>query len=408
MGLQGQSCYKACLAISMNCNANIVTNNSAAIFASLGVSCKPDSRDWWAEDQPNYVSDPSDPNYGDCLGYTNVPQDVMCGGQYPTTQRLCHCVAPLAATGDMAQPFGIGISGGQVTTTEIDVFAWQMPAGNMGVMTHFWITGDNTVIDRTVIRYYIDGEQTASIQYNAGLASGTGFADATSPWGTKWIGKGAKDGSWFNNIRIPFQKSVRVSWQNTQANAGGMYIILRGLPNLPISFSGIPVPSTARLNLIVQNVNMQPLQYIDLVNIPAGTKGLYFFHTLAVTSGNLNFLEGCYHSYSPPNQAFPGTLLSTGTEDYFDSGWYFNAGEFRFPVAGYTHYAQSGNTLTFSAYRFHEMDPLAFNNGFRMSWRNGDAIDPQTGLKCFIQNGGNVVGSPTVSNVTTYSWVYTW
>jgi hypothetical protein len=23
---------------------------------------------------------------------------------------------------------------------------------------------------------------------------------------------------------------------------------------------------------------------------------------------------------------FPGTLLSTGTEDYFDSGWYFNAG----------------------------------------------------------------------------------
>jgi len=38
--------------------------------------------------------------------------------------------------------------------------------------------------------------------------------------------------------------------------------------------------------------------------------------------GNLNFLEGCFHSYSPYNKPFPGVVLSTGTEDYFDSAWY--------------------------------------------------------------------------------------
>jgi hypothetical protein len=27
-----------------------------------------------------------------------------------------------------------------------------------------------------------------------------------------------------------------------------------------------------------------------------------------------------------------------------------------------------------SAYRFHEMDPLRFNNGFRLVWRNGDVL----------------------------------
>ena len=101
--------------------------------------------------------------------------------------------------------------------------------------------------------------------------------------------------------------------------------------------------------------------------------------------------------------------MSTGTEDYFDSAWYFDGGQFHLPVSGYTHFAQlSNSSVTWSAYRFHEMDPLVFNDGFRLVWRNGDAIDPQTNLKCFIEIGGDIVGTPTVSDITSYAWVYTW
>lgn len=57
---------------------------------------------------------------------------------------------------------------------------------------------------------------------------------------------------------------------------------------------------------------------------------------------------------------------------------------------------------------FHEMDPLMFTNGFRLAWRNGDAVDPETYLKCYMETGGIVVGNPTVSDVISYSWVYTW
>jgi hypothetical protein len=78
-------------------------------------------------------------------------------------------------------------------------------------------------------------------------------------------------------------------------------------------------------------------------------------HTLAVQSANLNFLEGCYHQYSPYSQEFPGTVLSTGTEDYFDSAWYFDGGQFRLPVSGFTHYHGDSKGVTWSAYRFHEM-----------------------------------------------------
>ena len=34
------------------------------------------------------------------------------------------------------------------------------------------------------------------------------------------------------------------------------------------------------------------------------------------TVANYNYMEGCFHFYSPPTQAWPGLLLSTGMEDY--------------------------------------------------------------------------------------------
>ena len=54
------------------------------------------------------------------------------------------------------------------------------------------------------------------------------------------------------------------------------------------------------------------------------------------------------------------------------------------------------------------MDPLVFQGGAKMRWRNGDVTDPTTGLKCTLESGGKAVGSPTTSNVTTLAWVYVW
>ena len=53
------------------------------------------------------------------------------------------------------------------------------------------------------------------------------------------------------------------------------------------------------------------------------------------------------------------------------------------------------------------MDPLQFADGFKLLWRNGDMVDA-SGLKCNIESGGSIVGSPTVSLVNAYAWVYTW
>lgn len=55
---------------------------------------------------------------------------------------------------------------------------------------------------------------------------------------------------------------------------------------------------------------MEPLQRLATVNLTEGT-GMLFMSTLVVQSGNLNFLEGCYHAYSPATAPYPGVLMST-------------------------------------------------------------------------------------------------
>jgi hypothetical protein len=55
-------------------------------------------------------------------------------------------------------------------------------------------------IDLSTFSYYIDGESVPSIEFVAYMAAGVGFNDQTAPWGTRWMGKGAKGGAWYNNL----------------------------------------------------------------------------------------------------------------------------------------------------------------------------------------------------------------
>ncbi|KAH3756429.1 DUF2961 domain-containing protein [Pelomyxa schiedti] len=401
MSKQGDSCAHTCHTLGLNCNPHIVTNNSTALFQQLGVSCKADSRPWWAHDQPNYVVEPTDPNYQDCLGYTAVPGGVLCGASHPAVQRLCRCDDPSPSE----QTFGFGLSSGSVTTTETIVFQHWLAEGDTGAMTHFWMTIPNGYENGLLVRYYVDGELDASIEFEPPLACGVGFGDSQAPWGIHWFGKGANSGSWFNNFIIPFKSSIVVTVQHTVADYGGFYMIVRGATNVPIRIGNLVLPSSSKLTLHKFSADVAPVTYVDFVNIASGS-GLLFLHTIQVDSANLNFLEGCYHMYTG-EQEFPGTVLSTGTEDYYDSGWYFDAGEFHMPVSGYTHYSNNDNRIQWSAYRLHEMDPLQFDDGMRFSWRNGDTVDA-AGIKCMMEEGGTIIGTPSTSSIEAYTWVYTW
>lgn len=72
------------------------------------------------------------------------------------------------------------------------------------------------------------------------------------------------------------------------------------------------------------------------------------------------YIEGCWNFFRAADEPFPGLVVGTGVEDYFDSGYYFgaDAGDplgtpFSNPLAGLTHFERDvpSGVERLSAYR---------------------------------------------------------
>jgi D-arabinan exo alpha-(1,3)/(1,5)-arabinofuranosidase (non-reducing end) len=265
-----------------------------------------------------------------------------------------------------------------------------------GCLTHMWFGGDWPGYGRTRIRVYVDGEAKPSIDMELFLGHGIGWDDPAAPWGTARMGKTGQPSGLYNSYRIPFGESVRVTGE---LGAGverpqTFWWIVRGVRNLPVYLGNIRLPSNARLRLQVRkNINLKPLQMVDLAQSPGA--GALYQVTLAVASKKCDFLEGMMRAYV--NGANEPLLLSSGTEDYFLGTYYFNRGMYHLPLAGLTHKeVEPSGACQFSAYRFHVEDPLIFQKGWRLVWRNGE------------EKAGKPYGSPQPSQMTSYVWVYEW
>ena len=71
------------------------------------------------------------------------------------------------------------------------------------------------------------------------------------------------------------------------------------------------------------------------------------------------------------------TFLSSGLEDYFVSSGYFHHRKlFQTPVSGLTHLDVARNRFT--AYRFHDDDPVFFRDGLRLTLRCGEELAGRT------------------------------
>ena len=164
-------------------------------------------------------------------------------------------------------------------------------------------------------------------------------------------------GGWHNRFLVPFSRSIRVTVQlplDVPANASnGMFMILRGLegdPN-PLTVGSITLPPIIpwrlRLRKFTTHLNhVQPLEFVDFVNYTSTTggddSGGALLMTVLVLSpgpgddGRLGTglqlqggaTEGCFRAYTEkegPMSHWPGLLLATGTEDYFDDAYTFES-----------------------------------------------------------------------------------
>lgn len=265
-----------------------------------------------------------------------------------------------------------------------------------GYLSHMWFGGAFAHYKRLRLRVYVDGETRAAIDMEIGLGAGVGFEDDAAPWGTRHAGVTGTPSGIYLNYRVPFTKSVRVTAELPEGAARDVpfWWIVRGLKNHPLEVCGFRLPERARLRLHKREEYMaQPLEEFELAAAPGA--GLLFLVTMAARSGSFQFMEGQMRGY------FDGSaraeFLSSGLEDYFLGTYYFNRGTFHLPVSGLTHMDKSDHS--FSAYRFHEEDPIVFAKGFRLACRCGE----KRGETMF---GGS--GSPQATMYTTYAWMYEW
>jgi len=265
-----------------------------------------------------------------------------------------------------------------------------------GFLNHMWFGGDFPHYRQTRLRIYIDHEEMPSIDMELGMGVGVGFADPAAPWGTQFAGITGAPSGIFCNYRIPFAKHIRIVASLPEGVPADtvFWWIIRGVEGLPLEFSGLRLENHARLKLY-KNVDLTvpPLEEFDLCKV-AG-RGMLFQVTMAARSSNYEYLEGQMRAYFGEDST--PQFLSSGLEDYFLGTYYFNRGLYHLPQAGLTH--KDDKDSSFSAYRFHDIDPIFFSKGLRLACRCGE----KSGNKVF-----GPTGRPHVTTYTTYAWVYEW
>jgi hypothetical protein len=262
-----------------------------------------------------------------------------------------------------------------------------------GCLTHMWFGGDFPDYGRTRIRIYVDSETTPSIDAELSLMAGIGFQDDAAPWGTARMGKTGSPSGIYHTHRVPFGRCVRVTAQRAEGHNDDppFWWIIRGVQELPVTVGGLRLPDEARLHLYRrEELTVAPLEELELCSTTRG--GVLYQVTLAARSGSFSYLESTVRAYL--DGSHEALLLSSGLEDYFLGTCCFNRGRYYTPIAGVTHLEERNHS--FSAYRFHEEDPIFFHRGLRLACRCGEEQD------------GRVFGDPQPTTYTSYAWTYEW
>lgn len=269
-----------------------------------------------------------------------------------------------------------------------------------GCLTHMWFGGDWPGYDRTRIRIYADGEREPSIDMELGLGHGCGFGDDAAPWGGAKLGKTGHPSGLYNTYKIPFGKEIRVTAQRAGDSPDGapFWWIVRGTENLPVRLAGVRLPNDARLRLHkLENHVAKPFEEFALCDVKGA--GALYQVTMAADGlrdtgdwKDISYLEAIVRAYI--NGKPRALQLSSGLEDYFLGTYYFNRGRYANDLAGLTHLDKTKST--FSGYRFHDDDPIFFQNGLRLTCRCGEEV------------AGKKLHDPPETEYTTYTWVYQW
>lgn len=233
-----------------------------------------------------------------------------------------------------------------------------------GMIVGFWFTimsSDEHFLRRILLRAYWDDETTPSVEVPVGDFFGTGFA--YKHYLTPWLGMSS--GGYYCYFPMPFAKAARMEIVNQtgeEIQSFYYHINWRSLGEAPGADMGYFHASWRREP---RTRSAKPFVILEakgrghLVGVNMSMQGY---------DNGMQYLEGD-ELVTVDGEKAP-SIRGTGTEDYFNGGWYFNKGEFAAPYHGLILKDDTLNRI--AAYRFHVQDAISFTSSLQFSIEHGD------------------------------------
>ncbi len=231
-----------------------------------------------------------------------------------------------------------------------------------GVIRRLWITvssRDPHYLRRIALEMYWDGETNPSVEAPLGDFFGDGFGKPSYAS----LVMGVTSGGFFTYLPMPFARHARIVARNGTGRAIDAFYfnadveLVDSLPRPLATFHAWwhrdPRTTSPRPHLILD----------------ARGAGHFVGMSLNAESldGSLGFLEGDERFFV--DGSFRGQ--GTGTEDYFNAGWYFDQGTFAAPFHGLV--VKDADRGRIAAYRWQLPDPVPFHDSIRVDIEHGHA-----------------------------------
>jgi len=229
-----------------------------------------------------------------------------------------------------------------------------------GVIRQLWITvasSDPHYLRRIALRMYWDGEENPSVDVPLGDFFGNGFEKVHYTA----LPMGVSSGGFYSYLPLPFSSRARI----VAVNGTGRVVDAFYFNANAEMGTDLPLPLAtfhAQWNRNSRTTSSEPHRILSATG--AG-------HLVGVSlnaesyTGDYGFLEG------DEIYTVDGELRGqgTGTEDYFNGGWYFQDGPFSAPYHGVVLMDPERGRV--AAYRWHLPDPVRFRDSIRLELEHG-------------------------------------
>jgi len=214
------------------------------------------------------------------------------------------------------------------------------------------------------LRIWWEGESTPSVDCPIGDFFGTGFDE--HPFKSVMMGMTQKQ--WYSYFPMPFRRQAKVAIRNDLKQHVRLLrfdVQYHPVPRLPDNIG------TFHAEWKIQTDIPEGRDYVVLA---AQGRGKYVGCNLSMQSHagtkGIHYLEGDEKIYVDGETRFPPAYVGTGTEDYFNGSYYWNAVDVTHgPFAGLTY--KDWDETRVCAYRFHVTDWVPFQKRIKVTIEHG-------------------------------------